>query len=47
MSINKAILVGNVGADPKVTTYSSGKVAQVSLATTERGVHPAERHTGA
>ena len=37
MSINKAILVGNVGADPKVTTYSSGKAAQVSLATTERG----------
>ena len=37
MSINKAILVGNVGADPKVTIYSSGKVAQVSLATTERG----------
>lgn len=37
MSVNKAILVGNVGADPKVTTYTNGKVAQFSLATTERG----------
>ena len=37
MSINKAILVGNVGADPKVKTMSNGSVAQFSLATTERG----------
>ena len=37
MSINKAILVGNVGADPKVKTMSNGSVAQLTLATTERG----------
>lgn len=37
MSINKAILVGNVGNDPKTQTYSNGNVAQFSLATTERG----------
>ena len=37
MSINKAILVGNVGNDPKTLTYSNGNVAQFSLATTERG----------
>lgn len=37
MSINKAILVGNVGNEPKVQTYSNGNVAQFPLATTERG----------
>ena len=37
MSINKAILVGNVGNDPKIQTFSTGNVAQFSLATTERG----------
>lgn len=37
MSINKAILVGNVGADPKVKTIPNGSVAQLTLATTERG----------
>ena len=37
MSINKAILVGNVGADPKVKVMSNGSVAQLTLATTERG----------
>lgn len=37
MSINKAILVGNVGADPKVKTMSNGSVVQLTLATTERG----------
>ena len=37
MSINKAILVGNVGADPKVKTMSNGSVTQLTLATTERG----------
>jgi single-strand DNA-binding protein len=37
MSINKAILVGNVGNEPKVQTYSNGNVAQFTLATTERG----------
>lgn len=37
MSINKAILLGNVGADPKIQSTQNSKVAQVSLATTERG----------
>lgn len=38
MGINKVILVGNVGQDPKVTFYDGGNcVAQVSLATTEKG----------
>ena len=37
MSINKAILVGNVGSEPKVQAMSNGSVAQLSLATTERG----------
>lgn len=38
MGVNKVILVGNVGKDPKVTYYDSGScVAQVVLATTEKG----------
>lgn len=38
MSVNKVILIGNVGQDPKVTYYDSGNcVAQGSLATTEKG----------
>ncbi len=38
MLVNKVILIGNVGKDPKVTYYDSGScVAQVSLATTEKG----------
>lgn len=37
MAINKAIVVGNVGAEPKVTTFKDGKKAvQFSIATTER-----------
>lgn len=36
--MNKAILKGNVGQDPKITTFAEGgKVAQFTLATTERG----------
>lgn len=36
-SVNKIILVGNVGRDPDVQTTTSGaKVAHVSLATTRR-----------
>ena len=36
--MNKVILKGNVGQDPKITTFDNGgKVAQFSLATTERG----------
>ena len=38
MGINKVILVGNVGQEPKVTYYEGGScVAQLSLATTEKG----------
>lgn len=37
MSVNKVILVGNVGADPEIRTSKSGsKVASIRLATTER-----------
>ena len=36
--MNKVILKGNVGQDPKITTFQDGgKVAQFSLATTEKG----------
>lgn len=36
--MNKVILRGNVGADPKITDFKEGgKVAQFSLATTEKG----------
>ena len=38
MSINKVILVGNVGKDPEVRYFDNGAaVANFSLATTERG----------
>jgi len=38
MSVNKAILVGNVGKDPEVRYLDSGvAVATITLATTERG----------
>jgi single-strand DNA-binding protein len=36
MSINKAIVVGNLGRDPEVRALPSGHVANFSLATTER-----------
>ena len=36
--MNKVILKGNVGADPRITAFENGgKVAQFTLATTERG----------
>lgn len=36
--MNKVFLKGNVGEDPRITTFQEGgKVAQFSLATTERG----------
>lgn len=42
MSINKAILVGNVGADPKVSVTASGQqVATISVATNARWVDKA------
>ena len=38
MSVNKVILLGNVGQPPKVTYYDGGNcVAQVSFATSEKG----------
>ena len=38
MSVNKVILIGNVGKDPEVRYYDNGgSVANFSLATTERG----------
>ena len=37
MSVNKVILIGNVGQEPKVRYYDSGSaVATVSLATSDR-----------
>ena len=41
MSVNKVILIGNVGQDPKVTYYDSGScVAQASLATSSGQIRP-------
>lgn len=38
MSINKVILVGNVGRDPQIRYFDTGNaVANFTLATTERG----------
>lgn len=38
MSVNKVILLGNVCADPKITTFQDGgKIAQFSLATNKPG----------
>ena len=38
MSVNKVILVGNVGKDPDVRHFENdGAVANFTLATTERG----------
>ena len=36
MSLNKVMLIGNVGRDPDVRQRESGKVASFTLATTER-----------
>jgi single-strand DNA-binding protein len=37
MSVNKVILVGNLGSDPEMATTNSGtKIASVSLATTKK-----------
>lgn len=38
MSVNKVILLGNAGQDPKVTYYEGGNcVAQLPLATSDKG----------
>ena len=36
MSVNKVILLGNVGTDPKIINAESGKVVTFSLATGEK-----------
>lgn len=36
MSLNKVMLIGNVGQDPNVRTLENGKVASISFATSER-----------
>lgn len=36
MSVNKVILIGNVGRDPEIRYVESRPVASLSLATTER-----------
>ena len=36
-SLNRVLLIGNVGKDPEIKTFASGnKVAQITLATSER-----------
>lgn len=36
-SLNRVLLIGNVGKDPEIKTFASGnKVANITLATTER-----------
>lgn len=36
-SLNRVLLIGNVGKDPEIKTFASGnKVASITLATTER-----------
>lgn len=51
MSVNKIILIGNVGKEPEFRTTQSGEIASFSLATTDRayttskGVQVPERTT--
>ena len=35
-SVNKAIIVGNIGKDPVVRNFANGKVAQFSVATSKK-----------
>lgn len=37
MSVNKVILLGYVGKDPEMKEFESGKVAKMTIATTEKG----------
>ena len=37
MSVNKAILIGNVGQEPVINNFENGKVANFTLATTKKG----------
>lgn len=36
MSVNKVILIGNVGNDPEIRQFDNGMIATVSIATSER-----------
>lgn len=42
MSVNKVILLGNVGQDPRIRYVETVPLAEFSLATTERAYHNAE-----
>ncbi|MDE6304915.1 MAG: single-stranded DNA-binding protein [Paramuribaculum sp.] len=42
MSVNKVILVGNVGQDPRVRIVQTRTVAEFSLATTDRAYRNAQ-----
>lgn len=42
MSVNKVILIGNVGRDPEIRYVETKPVASLSLATTERSYTTAE-----
>lgn len=37
MSVNKVILLGYVGKDPEIKEFENGKVAKMTIATTEKG----------
>ena len=37
MSVNKVILLGYVGKDPETKDFETGKVAKITIATTEKG----------
>lgn len=37
MSVNKVILLGNVGNDPDIKKFETNTIAKLSLATTEKG----------
>ena len=37
MSVNKVILIGYVGKDPEIRDFEAGKVAKLTIATTEKG----------
>lgn len=36
MSVNKVILIGNLGQDPEIKQFDNGKIATLSIATSER-----------
>ena len=36
MSVNKVILIGNVGSNPEIKQFENGIIASVSIATSER-----------